>query len=102
MEFDIHQIIKINNIEVWVSNGSLNNWLTDPKVLSELQFKEVYRDWDLAAIFKGKKGWAVFILNGDEWSLAHCYIPDPQQKLTLKQVITVCKILKKKILEGEI
>lgn len=93
--FDVHEIVKIGGIEVWVGDGAvLNNFVV------EMDLPMVWRGAP-ANIFKSNKGWIAFILDEreSEWSLAHCYIPDPEHKLTLKQLITILSELREKILE---
>jgi len=92
---DIHEIIKIGNVEVWVGDGAfLNNYVL------EMGFPMVYKGAP-ANIFRSLKGWIAFVLdeNESEWSIAHCYIPDPEHKLTLKQLLTVLEEIRSKILK---
>jgi len=92
---DAHEIIKIGNIEIWLGDGAiLNNYVL------EMGLPMVWRGAP-ANIFKSRTGWIAFILdeNESEWSLAHCYIPDPEHKLTLRQLLTVLEEIRKSILK---
>ena len=94
-EEDVHEIIRIGNIEVWLGDGAfLNNYVL------EMRLPMVHKGAP-ANIFRARKGWIAFILDEDEseWSLAHCYIPDPEHKLTLRQLLTVLQEIRKSILK---
>ena len=91
---DVHEIVVIGGVEVWIGDGAvLNNFVL------EMEFPMIHKGAP-ANIFKSNSGWIAFILdeNESEWSLRHCYIPDPKHKLTLKQLLTVLNILRNKIL----
>jgi len=93
--FDDHEIIKIGNIEAWIGNGAvLNNYVL------EMELPMVWEGAP-ANIFKARKGWVAFILdeNESEWSLAHCYIPDPEHRLTLRQLLIILGEIRESILK---